>query len=53
MVALALVVAMPSSPTDTPLRKLFGLQRLHAVKPGEIRAVSSELWELDNLYLFF
>ena len=35
VVVLAFVVATPSSPSDTPRRKLFGFERLAHVAPGE------------------
>ena len=40
VVALAFVVAVPgSSHPDTPIRKLFGFERLAGMKPGESRTV--------------
>ena len=39
IVALAFVVAASGSPPETPLRKLFGFERLQAIKPGESRTV--------------
>ena len=38
IVALAFVVATPTSPDDMPLRKLFGFERFANVAPGESRS---------------
>lgn len=37
VVVLAFVVRTSESPSDTPLRKLFGFERFHEVAPGESR----------------
>jgi hypothetical protein len=42
VVALAFVVSTPSSPPDTPLRKLFGFERFSSLAPGESRTAHFE-----------
>ena len=39
-VVLAFLTAVPGSPDNTPLKKLFGFERLFAMLPGENRTVS-------------
>lgn len=38
-VVTAFVLATPGSPSDTPVKKMFGFERLKAMQPGEVRTV--------------